>query len=102
MFYLQFDGSTNDAVTAVNAMTASGPESADQTLLATAKTAAISAINGNYLNGGDYTGQVQLIIRGGYLAGATTLSIKLNNITRTAASTPRIRTGDPTMSLSPQ
>lgn len=102
MFYLQFVGSTNDAVTNVNAMTASDPSTPEQSLLATAKTAAISAINGNYLQGGDYTGRVQLLIRGGYLNGATTLSIKLNNVTETAAATPKIRTGDPTMQLSPQ
>ena len=99
MFYLQFTGTTNDAVTAVNAMTASTTLAADVALLAAAKTAAIAAINGGYLQGNNYSGKVQLLIRGGWCIGATTLSIKLNNVAMTVPG--NIRVGDPTMVLSP-
>lgn len=100
MFYLQFTGTTNDAVTNINAMTSSSGTSADTALLAAAKTAAIAAINGNYLQGLNYSGNVQLLIRGGWQDGSTSLSIKLNNIDLTVQG--KIITGDPTTRLFPQ
>lgn len=93
MFNLDFSGTTNDAATAVAAMVTSTGTAAETALLAAAKTLAAAAMSAAYLRGTNYSGNVQLLIRGGWEDGSTTLSLKLNNVELPASG--QFRSGDP-------
>lgn len=104
MFYLQYTGPYSGVNAAVFGMTSSTGFTLDTQLLNTVQLAALSAavaanVYGTANPGSGYTGNVQLLIRGGYEHGATTFSIKLNDVALT--NTNLVRTGDPGMRLSP-
>lgn len=83
MFSLEYAGSTNQAVAAINAMKNSPSSSADNALLTAAQTLAIAAINANYLQGTQYTGNVYLKLRGGWQDGTMTIHMRLDNVAMT-------------------
>lgn len=79
MFHVEVVGDATAVNAAVNAMVSSDPNSVEAPLLASLKTLVTTAVT-NAVSAPGFTGNFQVLVRGGFQNGATAFSAKVNNV----------------------